>query len=369
MNAATLAVAGSRKTQSIVDACAAGNPGVRRLVLTYTLTGQRDLAVRLQRCAPGSAPGVMGWYSFLLRHWVKPFLTLRYPGRRLGGLNFDGLPAMTKGYVVATGQERYLDDQSRAYKRFLSKLAIDVATASGGTVVSRLERIYDEIYVDEVQDMTGYDLDILEQLLISKSTIRLVGDLRQSVFNTNAQDPRHKKYRGLGMRDWFEEQRQAGRLDVTHSSETWRSVQQIATFSDSLFDESLGFPATTSRQVSASDHDGVYVIAPEHVAEYMETYRPACLRQAITTSVPDGLTVTNFGLSKGLTHDRVLIFTTDPIRKFLTRGTPLAGQSACGLYVAVTRAVHSVAFVMPGPAKATLPTWEPRVDSPQPATS
>lgn len=35
MNTATLAVAGSRKTQSIVDACANGPAGRRRLVLTY----------------------------------------------------------------------------------------------------------------------------------------------------------------------------------------------------------------------------------------------------------------------------------------------------------------------------------------------
>ncbi len=46
MNTATLAVAGSRKTQSIVDACATGPAGRRRLVLTYTLTGQRDLERR-----------------------------------------------------------------------------------------------------------------------------------------------------------------------------------------------------------------------------------------------------------------------------------------------------------------------------------
>jgi len=362
MNTATLAVAGSRKTQSIVDACSGGQPGVRRLVLTYTLTGQRDLALRLQKaCPPGSVPEVMGWYSFLLRHWVKPFLTLKYPGRRLGGLNFDGSPAMTtKGYVIATGQDRFLDEQSRAYKRFLSKLAVDVADASQGTVISRLQRIYGEIYIDEVQDLTGYDLDVLEQLLNSTSTIRLVGDFRQSVFDTNPQDPRHPKFRGLGMLDWFEEQREAGRLDVTHSSETWRSVQPIATFSDSLFDSSLKFPATVSNQKITTDHDGVYVIAPAHVAEYLATYQPVCLRQAVTTQVPDGVTATNFGVSKGLTHDRVLIFTTDPIRKFLTKGKPLSDRSACGLYVAVTRAVHSVAFVMDNPEKASVPTWIPR---------
>lgn len=360
-NMATLAVAGARKTQSIVDACAEGDPATRRLVLTYTLSGQQDLEKRLRSaCPPGSVPEVCGWYAFLLRHWVRPFLPLKYPGRRLEGLNFEGLPARTnRGIVIAKGAERFLDDQSRAYKRFLSKLAIDVADASGETVTNRLQRMFDEIYVDEVQDLTGYDLDVLERMLETTSAIRMVGDLRQSVFDTNPQDQRHKRYRGLNMLDWFEEQKAAGRLDLEYSSTTWRSVQAIASFSDTIFDPNLGFPATTSAQDKASEHEGVFALAPEHVSFYLEQYQPVCLRQLVTTPVPEDVTASNFGISKGLTHDRVVIFPTDRIRAFLTKGTLLGDKSACGLYVGVTRAVHSVAFVMPKPEASRLTVWKP----------
>jgi hypothetical protein len=305
-------------------------------------------------------PDVMGWYAFLLRHWVKPFLPLLYPGRRLAGLNFDGSPrANSSGVVVATGADRYLDEQSRAYKRFLSKLAIDVAKAAKGTVISRLQRMYDEVYVDEVQDLTGYDLDILEQLLLSTSTIRMVGDIRQSVFDTNYQDPRYKKYRGVEMLKWFEEQEKAGRLEIEHSTVTWRSVQSVASFSDTIFDSSLGFSATSSKQTATSAHDGVFALAPAHVAKYLDTYRPMCLRYSKNTKTPDGVQVSTFGLSKGLTHQRVLIFPTAPIVKFITEGTLLPTTSAFGLYVGVTRAVHSVAFVVNDPAKTSLEVWQP----------
>lgn len=361
MNTATLAVAGSRKTQSIIDGCASGPADRRRLVLTYTLTGQRDLERRLAAaCEPSNRPDVCGWYAFLLRHWIRPFLPLKYPGKRLAGLNFEGSPrALPNGIVIAAGAERYLDQESRAYRRFLSKLAIDVATAAEGTVTTRLQRMYDEIYVDEVQDMTGYDLDILELLLKSTSVVNLVGDLRQSVFDTNPQDPRLPGFRGLKMIDWFRRQEKSGLLRLKFSSTTWRSVQEIATFADSLFDPSWGFESTASKQIAESEHDGVFALAPEHVGVYLASFQPVCLRAAVTTPVPAGVAATNFGISKGLTHKRVLIFPTGPMRNFLINGQLLAPKSACGLYVGVTRAVHSVAFAMEGPERSGLQVWRP----------
>jgi superfamily I DNA/RNA helicase len=39
---------------------------------------------------------------------------------------------------------------------------------SGGAVIHRLENIYNYIYIDEVQDLSGYDLDLIELLFRSK---------------------------------------------------------------------------------------------------------------------------------------------------------------------------------------------------------
>lgn len=117
MNRVMLAVAGSRKTQSIVDACATGENGVRRLALTFTQTGQAELEGRLrQACAPKAAPEVMGWYTFLLRHCIRPYLPLKHSGQRLQGLNFEGVPA---GGVFASGVSRYFDAEGRAYRLHL----------------------------------------------------------------------------------------------------------------------------------------------------------------------------------------------------------------------------------------------------------
>lgn len=357
MNRAVLAVAGSRKTQSIVDLCCqATEGGKRRLVLTYTISAQRDVEARLAKaCTDVPLPDVSGWYTFLLHHWVRPYLPLLYPGRRLAGLNFDE----RSGVDYSTGAQRYFDGESRAYKRYLSKLAIDVAKASRGAVIDRLEHIYREIHIDEVQDLTGYDLDVLEALFASKIDIRLVGDVRQSTFNTNPQDPRNRQYRDLAMLTWFAKHEEAKRLVVEYSSQTWRSNQQIATFSDTIFPAEHGFPPTESRQTATSDHDGVFVVASKHVDAYIEKYQPLCLRQAKNTRVPEHIEAMNFGVAKGITCDRVLIFPTGPIKDFLNKSTPLVGKSACGLYVAVTRAVHSVTFVSDTSKNSQIAHWAP----------
>jgi len=357
MNRAVLAVAGSRKTQSIVNACANGPTNVRRLAVTYTTSGQAELERRLRStCSPGAVPEVVGWYAFLMRHCIRPYLPLKYPGRHLRGLNFDGEPA---GGRFATGARRFLDSDSRAYKLHLSKLAYDVVLVSEGAVIDRLTNIYDEIYIDEVQDLTGCDLRILEMLMNADGIdLHMVGDVRQSVFDTNPRDQNLRKYRGVKMLDWFNVHEKSGRLDVQHNAETWRSNQEIARFSDTIFPPKFTFQATVSKQAAVTGHDGVYALGAGDVEEYLATYRPQPLRPTIAVARKVELPFQNFGAVKGLTFERVLIYPTQPIMRFLTMGEPLADQAACGLYVAVTRAMHSVAFVVPDPSATRLRPWQ-----------
>lgn len=354
MNQLTLAVAGSRKTQSIVDACAQGDPTVRRLALTFTQTGQLELEDRLRAaCAPESVPEVMGWFAFLIRHCIRPYLPLHLPDIRLNGLNFDGAPGR-----YATGADRFLDRDGRAYRLHLSKLAYDVVQASAGAVIDRISNIYDEIYIDEVQDLTGCDLHIVKHLMDAASLrILMVGDVRQSVYDTNPQDPNLRQFRAVNMLKWFEAHRATGLLEVTHNNETWRANQAIADFSDTVFPAEFTFTSTKSRQSITTGHDGVFVISGPAAGTYIGIYDPQLLRASVATAVDTDRAILNFGKVKGQTFGRVLIYPTRTILKFLTNGTELAPQSACGLYVAVTRAKHSVTFVVPDPSRTKLNHW------------
>jgi DNA helicase-2/ATP-dependent DNA helicase PcrA len=354
-NKLVLAVAGGRKTQSIVEACVQAPSDQKVLALGYTRASQDELEQRISAAAPFKRNvEVSGWYAFLLRHFIRPYLPMKYPGHRLAGFNFDGEPAA--GFYAA-GAARYLDAQDHAYKLHLSKLALDVHEASGGAVVDRLQHIYDEIYIDEVQDLGGCDLDIVRLLFQSTIDVQLVGDIRQALLSTNVRDPRHKQYRFANLINWFRLQEEAGLLVIEERPETYRSNQTIADFSDTVFASSHQYSATISRSTETHEHSGLFAVATADVDAYLARLDPLCLRHGANSGGGLDLPYATFGNAKGRTVGHVLVYPTAKIRAFLTDGTELEGRTACALYIAVTRAQHSVAFILDGVSSSKLETW------------
>lgn len=355
----TLAVAGSRKTQSIVEHCA-GLPVARRvLALSYTQKNQQELQDRLARQAGDHLNiEVLGWFTFLLRHFAKPFLPFLFQGERVKGFNFEGMP-----YRMAKGKARFLDKDGAVYRSELGRLAFELITASNGALIRRLEGIYDEILIDEVQDLSAYDWDILDALLISNIAIWMVGDIRQAVLATNGRSSKNKKYAYSDAINWFRTREKTGLITISESTVTWRCHPQIAAFSDLIFDLSWGFPGTVSKNETVTGHDGVFLIRGEHVAAYVSVYSPQSLRHSASSAKNLDLAFMNFKVAKGATFTRVLIAPTSPISDFIRKGASMEPLSASSFYVAVTRAEQSVAIVLDDPGDSSLPYWTPPVST------
>lgn len=84
------------------------------------------------------------------------------------------------------------------------------------------------------------------------------------------------------------------------------------------------------------------------VDEYVREFSPVSLRyNKRTKNIPETFSPINFGKSKGLTFDRVLIYPNGPIRKFLEGDYEAVSspKTKAGLYVAITRARYSVTFI------------------------
>ncbi|MEV7990329.1 UvrD-helicase domain-containing protein [Micromonospora sp. NPDC085948] len=338
-NRAVIAAAGSRKTQLLIDAALA-DPTRRVLITTYTQENLAQITRRILQVT-GVMPShvtVMGWFSFLISQTAKPFQhhlvgQIDY----IRSLNFVGSrPRFTR---QSNTLAYYFDQHGDMYRDGVADFACRADEAASGAVVRRLEAMYDCIFIDEFQDLVGYDLDLVERLFRSKIEVTVVGDPRQHTFATN-NGPRNKKYRGAGIMAWLTLHRTLCALDLR--TDSWRCNQQICDWSDRLYPN---MPATTSRNHAATGHDGIFQIAPDDITAYVAKYQPQILRDRRTADTR-GLAALNIGLSKGSTYPRILIFPTKPMLKYLKTGDLATLTATDRLYVAVTRAEHSVAFVV-----------------------
>ena len=358
MNKVILAPAGGRKTQSIVELCREGEDVRKRLIVTFTTTGQKVIEERLwQNKCLSSNIEVLGWYAFLLNHFIYPYVYDLYPGQIVKGLHFiEGKDPAQR----ASGVRRYFDRTGRVYNTRIGKLAFDVIVASRNACIERLEGIYDEIYFDEVQDLGGNDLEILEQLFNSKIEITAVGDVRQSVLKTSRSDRKNNKYDALEKILWFRKMESRQLCVIEEIKTTWRCNQEIINFADSVLPKNLDFPPTESKQIDITGHDGVFVVSWENLKHYLDCYSPECYRYNVKSKTLNGTEVINFGFCKGRTAPRVLIYPTGPMKNFLKNPTEsLADKAASLFYVAITRAMYSVAIVVEKPKEYKIDEWIP----------
>ena len=250
----------------------------------------------------------------------------------------------------------YINDNNDVYTDKLAELACACNDATGGKVMARLEQLFESIYIDEVQDLAGYDLEFLELLLKSKVSVTVVGDLRQATYSTN-NPKKNTQFIGAKIIGKFEVWKQAGLLEIDSLNHSHRCNQKICDLGDSLYPH---LPKTTSKQTQVTGHDGIFAVSTKEVLSYYHQYNPKVLRTDKRTNTLE-LPATNFGYSKGLSFDRILIFPTGRMKKWLSSGDYShvcdSDIALARLYVAITRAKFSVAFVYDG-KKLDLPGIE-----------
>lgn len=255
-NTAIIAAAGARKTQMIIDQALAAAPQ-RVLITTYTNENLRQLERRIAQIT-GVVPEhitLLGWFSFLLSQGVRPYqrAILRHPGI-VRGLNFHG--KRPRG-ASATDLEYFLDVKGNrgVWRDGVSDLVRRIDDNTGGLVIARLEDMFAHIYIDEVQDLVGYDLDVLDLLFASQIGVTVVGDPRQHLFATN-EGPRNKKYRGAGLLRWFDERSAVCRREDRAVS--YRCHQDICDFASALFPD---YPPIKAAEAHDVEHAGVHRVS------------------------------------------------------------------------------------------------------------
>lgn len=337
-NKLIIAAAGSGKTTYIVNEALKQKDG-RIIITTYTEANEAEIRKKIiekNKCIPENIT-VQTWFSFLLQHGARPFQ----------GCLFDkdikGLVLMNQQsapYVSESETEKhYFTDNQKVYSDKLSKFIIKCNVNSNGSVIDRLSRIYTHMFIDEVQDLAGYDLDFLKLLFTSKINTLLVGDPRQGTYSTNNAS-KNKKFQKSKIVYFFEDNSMQIEKDSTSLIVNYRCVSPICAFSNKLFPD---LPQTTSGNNSKLSHTGVFFVKRKDLTQYLKKFNPAQLRYDSRTPVDENYFVRTFGDSKGLSFDRILIYPPKTLTDWLENNNlELAPTSRSKFYVAITRARFSV---------------------------
>ena len=169
-----LAKAGSGKTTEIINRL---NTNDKILIITYTNNNYDNLKkniIRKYNEIPSNIK-VFTYFSFLYKICFAPLKK----GWDVRGLDFN----KNNKYVSSQKINYYLNIKNR--KMYHYRLAKFCNEKMLNIIKERLEKNFDYIYIDEVQDFSGHDFNFLLNILKFNINYLLVGDFYQHTYDTS----------------------------------------------------------------------------------------------------------------------------------------------------------------------------------------
>lgn len=314
----------------------------RVLYLTFTETNAFEFAQGIRR-EIGAIPEnvtIMTWFSFLLAHGVRPFPLESIPERIDACFMPQGRTRPKRG--VRKGDHDYFCNKvGSAYTSRLPELTLACDEQWGGKVFDRISEAFPVIMIDEAQDFSGADYDVMEKLMIRSESMLVVGDPRQSTYRTGNEPLYKGKFKNLF--DYLE-RRGVCPIDHERLGVSYRCPEEIISLANKLY---LGMYPEVRAANSCQNGQRVFYLNKGDVKDYADSKSCVALTPTKRTTVPDGIPRINMGESKGMTIPNVIVYPSGDMKKWL-KGAEVEWKpgTLAKFYVAITRASESVAFVM-----------------------
>jgi len=370
-NQVIFAAAGNGKTYSLCSqaksALDSGNKHV--LLISYTNEGIRSLENEYRKQNGGVLDARVtfkSWYSVLLSEFIKPYqcslklkkkrsskeFPVTFPENFVTSIAFYEAEQKPKWYNQ-THVQYFVNKHGDVIPDRTSHLAYLCNEHSGGKAIARMEGIYSHIFIDELQDYAGWDLEVILLLFKSQMQITCVGDYKQATYRTN-NSPKNSQYRDEKIRNYFIMLEKKRLCTTLYANTTRRFNQKICDFINTIHGDtdSMVEPTPNVGQEELPENSGVYMIDVNYLGEYCEYYHPVILRYNKKAKIgfQHDCDVFNYGSAKGATYERVVIIPVSTTLPFIEKQTKIASnQTRSKFYVACTRARHSVVFAVSNP--------------------
>lgn len=326
------AVAGSGKTTHIINKLSLEK---RYLIITYTTNNTLTLRngiigkfgffpenIRLQ-----------SYFSFLNSFCFRPLLSGKVKSK---GINWNQPPEFTLR-LKRTDTRFYLDKNNRLYYNRIAKLCENQNILSD--INNRIEKYYDCLYIDEIQDFAGHDFNLLKSIAKADCEILFVGDFYQHTFDTskdgnlnsgifNDYDSYRKLFQQMGLI-----------VDTITLQKSYRCSKTVCNFIQNNIGVSISSASEKETEIKIIDNqrEADIIIKDNSIVKlfYRENYKYDCYSQ-------------NWGSSKGINDYESVCVVLNPTTKRAFEKeqlNSLAPQTKNKLYVACSRANKNLYFV------------------------
>ena len=233
MSSLIIAAAGAGKTTFLVKRALEISENI--LITTYTDAneqGIREKFYEINGCIPANVT-IMPWFSLLIRHGIRPYQSYLI-ANRVSGVLLVNKADRNLLKLKDTNEKKYVTASGNVYSNMISKLPCVLDGLSNGCIFRRIRKIFSYVFIDEIQDFAGYDLEVIRKLHEVGCNMILVGDPRQTTYRTHY-EAKYKKYAGGKIANFVQENIPEMKLDYTTLAKSYRNNQIICDLANQMY--------------------------------------------------------------------------------------------------------------------------------------
>lgn len=314
------AVAGSGKTSYIINQLSNNK---RFLIITYTTANQENLKEKVINKF-GSIPSnifIYGYFEFLLNFILKPLCPYDVKNFSYDRPNFSIPNPFTSNnsLIYSNRASKYILENLPNFKR-------------------RIEKYFDEVFIDEMQDLASDDFNWMLSLSDLNLPVTLVGDFYQSTFASSSRGNNLKNLYS-DFTQYKEKIEDAGfHFDTTTLLKSHRCTATVCNY----IKENVGIEIeSANNNTSRIEH----ITDIEEIKKILEN--DSIKKLFYQNSKEYRINGDNWGNSKGMTFDHVcVVLNGTTYKKFNSNKlSELASQTLKKFYVACTRSSGDLLFI------------------------
>lgn len=341
-----IACAGAGKTTFIVEE-ALKIKDKKILITTFTDENEKNIRKKIYKINNGIIPDnikIQSWYEFLLRECFKPYLkTFFNDDIRTNG--FILVSDLSGKFKDSKSTRHYMSENNMVYSDKLSKLMFKENTVKN-YVMNRLSKMYDVIFIDEVQDMASWDLELIKEIHNSNIGLTMVGDMLQRTYTTTKERQNKKHNKQLHIEEYINDKTKkcsSISIDTTRLKKTHRCSHKVCEYVNQKFNMNIEVCDCCDR--TCMENCDVFFIKKSEAEEKLKTGNAMQILYDKNSQYDKNYQAINIGKSKGIDYENVVVYPAKTMINFLDKGSILPDSSKSKLYVALTRARKNVYIV------------------------